>query len=210
VTGTNQRNGVVINGQTSSCTVNIDSCFVRGISSGTGIGRGISAGDLQATVNIYNTIVADFKSGSDSSHYGILGVGSPLNVYNCTIYGCYYGVNDSGNVVTVKNCAIGNCDDDIYSANVVDYCCTDDGDGDHAQGPSGGSWANEFDNAAGYDFSLKSGGNCVGNGVDDPGSGLYSDDIIDVARSSTWDIGAFEYVAAGPSAAPQIIYIMVD
>ena len=31
-----------------------------------------------------------------------------------------------------------------------------------------------------------------------PASGLYSDDIIGTARTSTWDIGAFEYLAGSP------------
>jgi hypothetical protein len=35
----------------------------------------------------------------------------------------------------------------------------------------------------------------VGEGTDNPGSGLYSDDIIGTARSSPWDIGAFEYTS---------------
>jgi hypothetical protein len=36
----------------------------------------------------------------------------------------------------------------------------------------------------------------VGTGTDDPGAGLYSDDITGTARTSVWDIGADEYVAA--------------
>jgi len=91
----------------------------------------------------------------------------------------------------------------------IDHCCSDDGDGTNAQGPSGGSWANEF-TTPGTDFSLLAGGNCVGNGTDDPGAGLYSDDIIGTARNTTWDIGAFEIAAAPPATAGQVIIIGGD
>jgi len=55
-------------------------------------------------------------------------------------------------------------------------------------------WSDELTDP-GTDFSLVVGSNSIGNGTDNPGSGLYSDDIIGTARTSTWDIGAFEYLA---------------
>lgn len=48
-------------------------------------------------------------------------------------------------------------------------------------------------------------GTLDGAGTDDPGSGLYSDDITQTARTSTWDIGADEYIAAAAAAFVDVI-----
>jgi hypothetical protein len=68
-------------------------------------------------------------------------------------------------------------------------------------------WSQDVIDVDNGDFSLVADGNCIGNGTDDPSSGLYSDDIIGTARTSTWDIGAFEYVAAPPASGGQVIMI---
>ena len=97
--------------------------------------------------------------------------------------------------MTATNCVAGNCTDDFNGTITIANCCSDDGDGANPQGPLGADWDNEFTDKDNGAFSLLVGGNCVGNGTDDPGSGLYSDDIIGTVRTSTWDIGAFEYGA---------------
>lgn len=45
-------------------------------------------------------------------------------------------------------------------------------------------------------FKLQETSPAIGEGIDNPGSGLYDDDICQLVRTSTWDIGAFEYIAA--------------
>ena len=46
------------------------------------------------------------------------------------------------------------------------------------------------------DYRLPLGSALIGVGTDDAGLGLYSDDIEGHTRTSTWDIGADEYIAA--------------
>jgi len=182
--------------------IRFDSCLVKGICSGTGAAYGFQINDSTATVKIYNCIVYNFVSGSDTHFIGInVANASNCYIYNCTIYGNYYGIKRVLGTVTTTNCAIGNNTDDIDGTVTADYNCDDDNDGTNNQSPSGGDWDNEF-TTPGTDFSLESAGNCVGNGTDDPGGGLYSDDIAGNARSTTWDIGAFEYVGAPPAGIP--------
>ena len=191
--------------------IRVDSCIFKGVCSGSGPAAGIYFNDSSVTFKVYNCIVYDFVSGADADYYGILnGNSSNTYIYNCTVYNCYNGIKRiGGTLAEVKNCAVGNCTDDFDGAVTTDYCCSDDGDGNNAQNPSGGNWDNEYV-TPGTDFDLEAGGNCVGNGTDDPGSGLYSDDIIGNARSSTWDIGAFEYQAPAGGTGAQVIIISKD
>ena len=78
-------------------------------------------------------------------------------------------------------------------------------------GTEADDWDAAFTDYSNGDFSVKNDSSVLyGAGTDNPGAGLYSDDIIDTARSSTWDIGAFEYVAAGGGSTSQVIIISGD
>ena len=198
-TSSNSRRGLFISLQNAASLVWLNKVIVSCTSTSTTNVVGITINEPDLNIKISNCLIYDVVNGSNSAHRGINSAGvSTAGIYNTTIHNCYDGIRRviSG-TVTVTNCAIGNCTDDINGTVTASYCCTDDGDGTNAQNPSGSDWDNEFTDKDNDDFSLVSGGNCVGNGTDDPGSGLYSDDIIGTARSSTWDIGAFEYVAAG-------------
>jgi hypothetical protein len=130
-----------------------------------------------------------------------------VDMYNCTAYTGFRGFTRTAGTVTCTNCIAANqiaAGSSFNGTITVDHCCSDDGTGTNAQTPSGGVWTNEFV-TDGSDFALKVGGNCVGNGSDDPGAGLYSDDITGTARTSTWDIGADEYVAAGGGVNTKIV-----
>lgn len=197
-TGSNTRHGIKISGIVGSNEFLIDSCIIKGVCSGTGAAWGIYTNDNDINLTVINTIVYDFVSGTDTGFQGIRADNcNTFNIYNCTVYNCY-GVGiylGATGTMTVKNTAVGLTNNDFgqYSGTlIIDHCCSDDGDGTNPQNPSGGNWSNEFKNP-GTDFSLLQNGNCVNNGVDDPGSGLYSDDIRGLERSSNWDIGAFEY-----------------
>lgn len=195
--------GVTIGNTTG---VVIDSCIIQGDPNSVDpwyfFGLAISNG---ANVDVINTIVY----GWDSQAGGTAGIGidvsgptSVVNLYNCTVYNCQdYGIRRySSGTLNVYNCAVGDCGDDFNGTiATIQNCCSDDGDGSNAQNPSGGDWDNEFTDKDNGDFSLLAGGNCVGNGTDDPGSGLYSDDITGGGRTSPWDIGAFEYGASSSS-----------
>jgi len=190
--GTNQRYGIY-----NTCTQNpaqliIDSCTIKGFCSGTGSAIGVynyNQGGGSNTCIIYNSIVQDFISGSDNGFYAVR-FRSNGTAYNCTVYNSYYGISGATGTNAI-NCAVANNTADFAGFVTADYCCSNAGDGTNAQTPSGGSWANEF-TTPGTDFSLLAGGNCVGKGTDNPGSGLYADDIRGKLRTSTWDIGAYE------------------
>ena len=96
----------------------------------------------------------------------------------------------------------GLASDDFYctvNLGTIDYCASDDNDGTHnvAEGTTGGAaWPNIFTDAANGDFTLKVGVALIGAGGK-AGSSLFSTDIEGTTRGTFWDVGAFEYVAAG-------------
>jgi hypothetical protein len=184
-----------------ACDIRIQNVIVKGACSGTGGAYGIDINSANADVSIYNSIFYDLVSGAGAGYHGVMLNSGALDVYNSTIYNCYYGMRRVNGTATATNCAVGNNTDDFFGTITVDYCCSDDGDGTNVQAPSGADWSNEFTDAANGDFDLVSGGNCIGNGTDDPGSGLYSDDIVGTARNSTWDISAFEFGLVAPDKA---------
>ena len=204
--GTNQRIGINIASPIAAANdIKISNCIVKGFCTGTGVGYGIRINDDDAIVTIYNTIIQDFVSGADNNFGGILfSVANTVDMYNCTVTNCRWAIERAGGNVTVKNCAVFNNYSDFSGTITVDYCASDDGDGTNAQDftAEATDWNKVFEDYANGDFSLKNYTTspcCVGVGTDNPGSGLYSDDITGAARTSTWDIGAFEYIAAPPA-----------
>ena len=173
----------------------IDSCTFEGVSSSSGSVYGIYQTDPDGTnLTVVNSIFTGFVNSTDDEHGGICNTAGTPSIYNCTFYGNRFGTIGSFSAIT--NCIAGNNSNaDFGTTTNVTYCCSDDKSGSDAQGPIGGDWTNEMTSPSTGDFTLVVDGNCVGNGTDDPGSGLYDDDIEGTARSSTWDIGAYEYVA---------------
>jgi len=173
-------------------TITIGYCIVRGT-------RGASPSDahygisvFEGSASVFNCIVYDFPNG------GVSGIGlssrGTLDAYNCTVHNCEMGFSSSYGRGSCTNCVIFECDDDFDGGTIVN-CASDDGDGTNAQTlDSSDGYANEFADAANHDYSLVSGSVCIDNGTSDPGSGLYSDDIVGTSRpqGSGWDIGAFE------------------
>ncbi len=195
---TGTRRGINIFQQDAGNDIIVDSCIFLGSFSGTGGGQGIIANDADLIVKICNLTVTGFISCADADFYGIFdAAATTCNIFNCTVYNCGTGIRN-GDAVT--NCISATNNDDFNPGSAtITFCGSDDGDGTSSQDAVTGDWDNELTDANGTpaDFSLVSGGNMIENGTDDPSSGLYTDDIISVARSSTWDIGAFEFVAAG-------------
>lgn len=147
---------------------------------------------------VYNCIITDMAKVSDTSSRGITSYAVTLNVYNTVIRGCNYGIYEAGGTTNVYNSAVFDNTDDFYAVEgTIDYCASDDGDGTNDVTESGGGagWPNDFEGAATGDFRLKSGSNLRG-AADHDASGVFTDDIAGTVRSA-WDIGAWEYVAAG-------------
>ena len=118
------------------------------------------------------------------------------------------GVERDSGTITVTNCAIFNNADDIdAAASVTDANnATDDNEGANPQDLNengAGEWTAAFTDYTTYDFTVKDTDSLLyNNGTADPGSGLYSDDIIGTSRpqSTSWDIGAFELIVGAPPA----------
>lgn len=159
--------------------------------------HGIYVADTSQTTYVYNSVFTGFyRAGRINT--GIYGYGPTLIIYNCTCFGNNVGVRRSVGVVIATNVICANSDDDFQGTITISNSASDDGDGTNAVNISPGAteaddWAACFNDYANGDFSLKSDSVCIGAGTDNPGSGLYSDDIIGTSRTSTWDIGAFEY-----------------
>ena len=160
----------------------------------------IQGQDSFSTFNLWNLLI--YNSGTQGTGEGVRNANTAnVNMYNSTVYNMNDGIERDGGVFSVYNCAVGNCTDDFDGTfQDIEYCCSDDGDdtGSNGQTPSGSDWDNEFTDISTDDFSLLNTGNCYNNGQDNPGSGLYDDDITGLDRTSSWDIGAFEYDDSGP------------
>jgi len=199
VTATNgSRYGINANdfGSQTTTDIRVERCIVKGVCSGTGGARGIYIDDTEiSNAYIYNCLVYDFVSGTDSEFKGIESRADNTDFFNCTVHNCRTGIEEGGSGThNAKNCVVFGCNDDFDGSITIDYCATDSGEGSNDQTPSGGDWDNEFTDYPNDDFTLKSGGNLVGGGTDNPSSGIYLDDITEKTRTSTWDIGVYEYI----------------
>jgi len=175
-----------------------DSCIVKIVDDGASISSiAYHLIDSHAVVKISNCIA---YGNTTSYHRGFyLYSFATADLYNCTAYNLSSGINFwifGAGTCSATNCAVGNCGDDFTGDTdadfTVSYCMTDDGAGSNSQDALSGDWDNEFVDANNGDFHLVAGGNGIGNGTDNPGSGLYLDDIRGVLRATVWDIGAFE------------------
>jgi hypothetical protein len=145
-------------------------------------------------VEIWSTILNG--RGTSGSGFSDGWNGSTVEIYNSTISGFGSAIDRSGDSYTVTNCAVfDNTDDFSNIPSGVSYCASDDGDGTNSVSPSGGSWANEFNDAANGDFTLLTGGNLENGGTTITGG--PSTDIDGDSWDATPSIGADEYVASG-------------
>lgn len=187
----------------ATVTVHLDKCIAHMTvtHSPTGGMMVIQNGSTSAALYITNTIALHTGAANSVGRGVSGGSGGTTFVYNCTIYNCdNAGVRSDATSVSAKNNAVfSNADDFSGGFVALDYNASDDGDGTNSVSPS--NWATVFEDFPNYDFSLKvTDTELIGAGVDDPGSGLYSDDINGEARTSTWDIGADEFVAPAAAA----------
>jgi hypothetical protein len=179
----------------------IRGCRIVGVLTGTATGSGVLLNENSGgygNVQIYNSIISGWTTGIKGTYC------QTVKVFNSIVYGCGTGVTQDSNtyaVLTATNCAVFSHTDDfvLQASSTVDHCASDDNDGTNNVAESGGgaAWPSDFTDSANGDFTLIGTSGLVGTGVDNPGAGLYSDDIDYVARSSVWDVGADEYVAAG-------------
>jgi len=182
----------------ANSTCKVDSCYFQIVGTdGSSKKSAIGVADENFTVKIYNCIFYGNLFGRFTAWVN----SGVINIYNCSARGFGYAANSIyifAGTLSVVNTAVFNNNTNNFGAGVsVDHCAsdTDTGTNNVVESGGGADWTDDFVDAANGDFTLKSTSNLVGSGTDDPGSGLYSDDIDGVARTSTWDVGADEYVA---------------
>lgn len=153
---------------------------------------------------IYTCVDGIVTGNSNSDHI--------VYIYNCTINGCSddgidhnYGTMDCYNTISYNNTS-----NDFEGTIGGDYNMSEDATAPGANSHDSGTGGNDpkFTNtgAGTEDFHIASDSDAVGEGTDDPGTGLYSTDIDRQNRTSTWDMGADEYVAVGGNAPTGVFY----
>ena len=176
------------------------------IISGQSYTRGIRLGPYNT---IRNSIVYDVWNATQSRGNGFdrQNAAVQVKVYNCTAHTCYRGfvTQDEGlsaaDQMVVKNCLAAACGDGFLASwqwgtgsNYNASTLASDAPGANSRNSQTFTFVNE----AGDNFLLAAGdAGAKDYGVTDPGSGLFSDDILGTTRSGSWDIGAHEYIAAG-------------
>jgi len=201
--GSSYAMGVYVPSGISTCKLYFDSCIVKGNSTTTQDCYGFRLNDSSVTTYIYNCLIYGFVNENDPQHYGIWADSvATVYIYNSTIFNNYLGINqDSGSVVVKNTVSCNNYDDFEGSFTTIDYCASDDGDGTNGVDwdAEATDWAAAFTDYSSGDFSVKdTDSDLYDAGTSDPGSGLYSDDIIGTTRT-TWDVGAFEFKNAAKS-----------
>lgn len=198
----NQRNLIAFGGSTqaSGNWYRIANCLLKGHGGTTYYQRGISAAPYVtpvADISVWNTIIYGLGTAADNTAiYG--GNGSAFAVYNCVGIASLGLRKDGAASFTVANCYASK----YVGSPTLTTCASIDTSGSVGLQ----SIANDTTEGAGHagfaamgDFALKSGSVLKDAGTSDPSSGLYSTDIVGTSRpqGAAWDIGAFEYVAAG-------------
>ena len=179
----------------------LDSCIFKGANNATYRERLV--GIASETVYMYNCLLWNanvLPLHVTNSSISISGATVTAYLYNNTFSGgsssTYYG--GVGVMTGINNIFVGagNSVDGTWTAsdyNASDKSATTGGANDIT------SATFTFTDSSNGDFSLTAGDSsgCKDGGTDDPGSGLYSDDLAGVARVSSWDIGALEFVTGG-------------
>jgi hypothetical protein len=167
--------------------------------------------DENGSITFYNCIAYD------CAFAGFGNYGGTVIAYNCTAVDCRYGFETTYGVNTWTNClSHGGTTADFANLGggnpTVTYCASTDTTADDWGGAGNHiSHTFTFVNEAADNFLLDSTDvGAIDLGTSNPGSGLYSDDIIGTARGATWDIGASEYVAAAPTGYINTVCILFE
>ncbi len=185
----------------TSLGMRVFSCIARGSISGSGNGQGIySRASAYEEQYIYNNLIYDFNgAGTDSR--GISSSSSSasnVHIYNNTVINCIRGIQIGSSATSsyIKNNMVYGCTDAFYgtttnAANNISETETF-GSGSSTTSQTTAQLFTDYDND---DFSVKD----TDSDLYDAGTDLsayFTTDIAGTTRS-TWDIGAFEYVASG-------------
>ena len=181
-------------------TVTVEDCYFKSDTYGASSWQyGIMAYNVPGfNLKVSNCIFDGFKNGV-VSHGGIYWNGTAAYFYNNLFVNCYTGIYQDENPV-VRNCLFsGNTYDELVDGTNFQYCATT-----AASIPGSNNRVSQtFTFVSGTDFAL----DAADAGAKDYGTDLSGDtyypittDMVGTVRSGDWDIGPFEYVAAGGTA----------
>lgn len=177
-----ERSAIRLFGPGASSDIRISNNIIRGIISGTAVCEGINFVFGAAPTEVWNNIIYDFINGVTDC-CGILVTDGTKDLYNNTVYNCFTGYSRTGGTVNATNCGAAECNTG-FSGTINQT--------------TNSSVTPTFEDEGADDFHLASSDTTWHDqGTDDPGSGLFSDDIDGETRSSPWDIGADEVVVVG-------------
>ncbi len=206
-TSADQQAQIRIEAVNASNETRISNCFLRQAGNTSFREQNIYSNDSDAIITIWNTIgVGGAVFGSSTAGAFMFENFKTANIYNCTVEHGYQGIraHGAGGTANVYNCyAAGANGGASYSQGsgtiVVTTSAANDTTGDPAGLDSIAYSTSNFVNVTGgsEDFALPSGSALVGVGTDTPPGYLESTDIDGTERTSTWDVGVFEFVAAG-------------
>lgn len=212
--GYNSRQCLKVNNLTG---IIVDSCILK--IGGTG---GASSESFSTSCTATYSVVVVNTIAINPLHTGFQAGegGSPSVVfYNCTAVSCAYkGFDSYSGRTLLKNCVAHSSGNSDYNKGMGDAASTnnasEDGSAPNTKEVdlSGDTLAELFTDAANGDFSLVAGCSLVNTGIDLSADGYAANTTLasskDIAGQtrSTWDIGAWEYVAAGASSTPSFQY----
>lgn len=176
--------GCIVRKDPTSTSGDVDG-FSNSIS-GSGAGGGV--------LYIVNSVVYDCLNGSLTD--GGAWVAANVRAYNNTMYGNTFGFQDDQ--VCVNNVAVENSGGDFLGTGTTGHSHNSSSDTSAGGTSALTNQSYTFIDAANDDFRLAS-GDPRDNGLSDPGSGLFSDDVLGNTRTGTWDRGFHEFGAGGGS-----------
>ena len=180
----------------SSGWIKISNCVLKGDGSAYRHQLYTESTGTFTDIIMWNTLM--YNWGSESSAYFLVKAGATATLYNCTFIGngATYTYRNDGGTLTMNNCYGGGAATADYFGTITKTTC------------AASDTSADIDNIAinttnftdvtidgGEDWSLPAGSGLIGVGTDD----VYADAATDIngeTRTSTWDAGADEYVAA--------------
>ena len=217
----NGQDGILNYGQTNGANdLRVSNCIIK-LSGGTTYSEaGIYGSGTYGVLRIWNCIIYGGATHAAAANAGVIVVdGTTTEVFGCTIIGGYYGIRAGNNrTITAKNCYAVGVSSDAYSvgtsATITQTNCaaddtTADGTDPHdSVAYSTATFQSVTPGDATY-LKLTLDGGLTGHGAtltdDPPGSTALALDIAGATRTTTWDIGAFEYIS-GVNYLPLLIY----
>jgi hypothetical protein len=197
---------------TTANHVRFSNCIITGHTNASYRWTPISIGYIPIQLALINCLIYKFPAES-LSYLNVVGdANTVVNIYNCTIITnatLSYGIRREAGTLNVTNTYVsGGVGGSIYGTVTQTTNATSD---TTAVGTAGDSIAVNTTNFVAPasdppDYRLPLGSALIGIGTTGPFSSPfdYTTDVAGQSRTTTWDIGAHEYVASGTTYATQL------